>query len=75
MVKCGVGYKIAPEWREQDWIVEKALAALKAPVLHITDVRSSRSAGGIHDYYSNGDYWWPYDFFFFFFFYIFLFFY
>ena len=59
MVKCGVGYKIAPEWREQDWIVEKALAALKAPVLHITDVRSSRSAGGIHDYYSNGDYWWP----------------
>ena len=59
MVKCGVGYKIAPEWREQDWIVEKARAALKAPVLHITDVRSSRSAGGIHDYYSNGDYWWP----------------
>ena len=59
MVKCGVGYKITPEWREQDWIMEKALAALKAPVLHITDIKSSRSAGGIHDYYSNGDYWWP----------------
>lgn len=25
----------------------------------ITSVRASRSAGGIHDYYSEGDYWWP----------------
>ena len=52
-------YKIQPEWRNQDWVIEKAQAALKAPVLHITDIASQRSAGGPHDYYSNGDYWWP----------------
>lgn len=48
-----------PVWRNQDWVMEKAQAALKAPVLHITDLVSSRSEGGPHDYYSNGDYWWP----------------
>lgn len=52
-------YKIAPEWRDREWVLEKAQAALTAPVLHITDIASPRSAGGIHDYYSNGDYWWP----------------
>ena len=52
-------YKIAPEWRDREWVLEKAQAALTAPVLHITDITSPRSAGGIHDYYSNGDYWWP----------------
>jgi hypothetical protein len=25
----------------------------------ITDVKAEWSTGGIHDYYSNGDYWWP----------------
>ncbi len=35
---------------------EKALAA--APV-HITDAVAPLSEGGIHDYHSNGDYWWP----------------
>jgi hypothetical protein len=25
----------------------------------ITCVRAARSAGGIHDYFSEGDYWWP----------------
>ena len=37
----------------------KAASALSAPVPHITDVSCSRSAGGIHDFYSEGDYWWP----------------
>jgi hypothetical protein len=31
---------------------------MSAPV-HITDVTSPKSGGGTHDYYSNGDYWWP----------------
>lgn len=52
-------YKIAPQWRNKEWILEKAQEALTAPVLHITDMQSDRSEGGIHDYYSNGDYWWP----------------
>ncbi len=25
----------------------------------ITNFRCDRSAGGIHDFYSEGDYWWP----------------
>ncbi|MFL5606143.1 MAG: alginate lyase family protein, partial [Gemmatimonadaceae bacterium] len=25
----------------------------------VTAVRASRSAGGPHDFYSEGDYWWP----------------
>jgi alginate lyase len=30
----------------------------EAPVT-ITAVRAERSAGGVHDFYSEGDYWWP----------------
>jgi hypothetical protein len=30
----------------------------EAPIT-ITAVRSPRSAGGLHDYFSEGDYWWP----------------
>lgn len=41
----------------------RILAAAKqylheAPVT-VTAARSERSAGGTHDYYSEGDYWWP----------------
>ena len=30
----------------------------EAPVT-VTATRAERSAGGIHDFYSEGDYWWP----------------
>jgi hypothetical protein len=30
----------------------------EAPIT-ITSARSPRSAGGLHDYFSEGDYWWP----------------
>jgi len=30
----------------------------KAPIT-VTAARSPRSAGGVHDFYSEGDYWWP----------------
>lgn len=33
--------------------------AMKAPVMTVTASVSERSEGGIHDYYSEGDYWWP----------------
>ncbi|MDO5417691.1 MAG: alginate lyase family protein [Lachnospiraceae bacterium] len=52
-------YQIEPQWQDKEWILRKAEEALQAPVRHITDVSSERSQGGIHDYYSNGDYWWP----------------
>ena len=59
MIKYEKKYRIIPGWGNQEWIIEKAQAAMKAPVLHITDVQSPKSEGGVHDYYSNGDYWWP----------------
>ncbi len=59
MIDCAVECKIKPRWRDKGWVMEKAKEAMTAPILHITDVQSSESTGGIHDYYSNGDYWWP----------------
>ncbi len=59
MIQYEKRYMIVPHWRNKEWVMEKAQEALKAPVLHITDVPSPKSEGGRHDYYSNGDYWWP----------------
>lgn len=42
-----------------DTIIKKAEAAIDIGPLHITDYPAPLSKGGIHDYYSNGDYWWP----------------
>ncbi len=38
---------------------QAAMLALSEPVPHITDAVCPRSEGGIHDFYSEGDYWWP----------------
>jgi len=43
----------------RQWILKKAHKALGCPVPHITDAAAPQSPGTIHDYYSNGDYWWP----------------
>lgn len=32
---------------------------LSAQPVTVTAARSERSAGGLHDFYSEGDYWWP----------------
>jgi alginate lyase len=32
---------------------------LKEPPITVTAASSPRSAGGLHDYFSEGDYWWP----------------
>ncbi len=40
-------------------IVEQAETSLAVPIGHITDHVALLSAGGPHDFYSNGDYWWP----------------
>lgn len=40
-------------------ILAAADRALQAPCLSITQQRAPLSEGGPHDFYSNGDYWWP----------------
>jgi hypothetical protein len=40
-------------------IMEEAAWALQQPPITVTAESSPRSAGGKHDFYSEGDYWWP----------------
>lgn len=44
---------------EKARLVAHANAALDAEVKTIVAVRNPRSAGGLHDFSSEGDYWWP----------------
>jgi hypothetical protein len=41
------------------FVLKEAAWALKQTPVTITAYRATRSAGGIHDFYSEGDYWWP----------------
>ncbi|MEM9983598.1 MAG: alginate lyase family protein [Bacteroidota bacterium] len=43
----------------RDPILERAPDRLSEPPITITAFSCERSAGGIHDFYSEGDYWWP----------------
>jgi hypothetical protein len=45
--------------REQARVVAAADRYLKESPMTVTASRSPRSAGGPHDYFSEGDYWWP----------------
>jgi hypothetical protein len=45
--------------RERERVVGSAELFLKELPVTITSFRSPRSAGGIHDFFSEGDYWWP----------------
>lgn len=40
-------------------VLRMAQADLQEPAVTITAYSAERSAGGIHDFYSEGDYWWP----------------
>lgn len=44
---------------DRAWVLAAARKYLQQEPRTITSVRASRSAGGLHDYYSEGDYWWP----------------
>lgn len=44
---------------DTDWILSKAEASLLQAPVYITDARSAKSPGNEHEFYSNGDYWWP----------------
>lgn len=43
----------------QKQILKDAAWALQQKPVTVTDQSSSRSAGGKHDFFSEGDYWWP----------------
>ncbi len=44
---------------EQQYIIETATAFLDSLPQTVTATICERSAGGAHDFYSEGDYWWP----------------
>ncbi|WP_417443187.1 alginate lyase family protein [Joostella sp.] len=44
---------------EKERILTKAEKYLEAKPITVTSFVSDRSAGGVHDFYSEGDYWWP----------------
>ncbi|MFV0591795.1 MAG: alginate lyase family protein [Draconibacterium sp.] len=44
---------------EQQYIVEQATSFIDSLPLTVTAAVCRRSAGGVHDFYSEGDYWWP----------------
>lgn len=46
-------------WIDRDQILSDAQVSLATKPMHITDAVAKISDGGIHDYYSNADYWWP----------------
>jgi hypothetical protein len=40
-------------------VIRQADSALLLEPVTVTASRASRSAGGVHDFFSEGDYWWP----------------
>jgi hypothetical protein len=44
---------------ERARILADARRFLKEPPVTVAAFRSPRSAGGVHDFFSEGDYWWP----------------
>ena len=44
---------------ERARVLRLASSYLKEPPITVTAAHSPRSAGGLHDFFSEGDYWWP----------------
>jgi hypothetical protein len=44
---------------ERSRIIDKAARYLQEAPVTVTAQRAERSEGGLHDFYSEGDYWWP----------------
>ena len=44
---------------DKERVIKDADEYLKEEPVTITSFKAERSAGSIHDYYSEGDYWWP----------------
>ena len=59
-----VNYSVIPASDEVKKVLEKDILIrandyLKSEPITITASHSDRSAGGLHDFFSEGDYWWP----------------
>jgi len=61
LVKCGDRKNEVPylSRAEQRYIIEAATNFIDSLPVTVTNEVSIRSAGGAHDFYSEGDYWWP----------------
>lgn len=64
LLPCSTAFCGSPIWHKAKRVLKKevllkANAALTMEPLTITAIQSARSAGGLHDFYSEGDYWWP----------------
>jgi hypothetical protein len=44
---------------DRERVLSSAERFLKEEPVTVTTYKSPRSAGGLHDYFSEGDYWWP----------------
>lgn len=44
---------------ERPRVLRRARQYLREPPVTVTASHSPRSAGGLHDFFSEGDYWWP----------------
>jgi hypothetical protein len=44
---------------ERDRILHKAAGYIDEAPVTVTAFKAERSSGGLHDFYSEGDYWWP----------------
>lgn len=45
--------------QEKARVLQKAEEYIRLKPITVTSTLSERSTGGIHDFYSEGDYWWP----------------
>ena len=61
VITCRQNYRITPAVVpvEKERLLRQAKEAMERPIPHITDTVAPLSEGTIHDFYSNGDYWWP----------------
>ncbi|ETZ21376.1 alginate lyase family protein [Pedobacter sp. V48] len=59
MVQQSCSIKKAPVSALKKQVIEQANWAMQQQPVTVTAKTSSRSAGDKHDFYSEGDYWWP----------------
>ena len=59
LLSCGVSSLIDINEFERQRVLSQADRYLEEEPVTVTAFRASRSTGGIHDFYSEGDYWWP----------------
>jgi hypothetical protein len=69
MIRTGVALSVVLLWlapggqvdttAERSRVIAAADRYLKEAPVTVTATRAGRSAGGPHDYFSEGDYWWP----------------